>query len=384
MDFQLGSEIAAFREEVRAFIAEWVTPEVRAQVARSGTSFDWGVHREMARRGWLRDDWPAEFGGKGADPFRVVALQEELLLAGGPTFGIFYARALANCIRVAGSPAQKADLIPRLLGGEIILCLGYSEPSCGSDVAAARTRAIRDGDGWVINGQKMWTTMAEHASHVFLLTRTNTEVPKHRGLTMFVVPINTPGIEIQAVETLGGERTNITYYSDVRVPDSARVGAVDGGWTVMINALQDERPGGGRGLADRMLLHAVEALQAQGGDRLADPAVLEKLGRIAVENEVARLIGYSAVAKFAQHSNNGVAGPMFKIFQSEAMLRNSGVLLDLIGPEALQHDGGEVSAGASLVEEAWRHSHVGTIYAGANEVQRDIIAQRGLGLPRSR
>jgi hypothetical protein len=361
-----------------------VTPELREKMLRGGTSFDWAVHRDMAERGWLRDDWPEEFGGEGRDPFRVVALQEELLLAGGPSFGIFYARALANCIRAAGSPSQKAELIPKLLGGKVIICLGYSEPSCGSDVAAARTRAVRDGDEWVINGQKMWTTLAEHASHVFLLTRTNTEVPKHRGLTMFVVPIDTPGIEIQEVATLGGERSNITYYSDVRVPDSARVGEVDGGWTVMINALRDERPGGGRGLNDRMLLNAVEALAASEGDRLNDPAVLEKLGRIAVENEVARLIGYSAVARFAQQCHDSVAGPMYKLFSSEMMLRNAGVLLDLLGPEALLHDGTEVGEGAGVVEEAWRHSHVGTIYAGSSEVQRDIIAQRGLGLPRSR
>lgn len=384
MDFQLGPDIAAFREEVRAFIAEVVTPELRERILRSGTSFDWDVHRQMAERGWLRDDWPAEYGGAGRSPFRVLALQEELELAGGPTFGIFYARALANCIRVAGSPAQKADLIPKLLGGKIILCLGYSEPSCGSDVAAARTRAVRDGDGWVINGQKMWTTMAEHASHVFLLTRTNTEVAKHRGLTMFVVPIETPGIEIHEVKTLGGERTNITYYSDVRVPDSARVGEVDGGWTVMINALRDERPGGGRGHSDRMLLNAVRALAEREGGRITDPGSLEKLGRIAVQNEVARLIGYNAVARFAQQRHDGVAGPMFKLFSSENMLRNSGILLDLLGPEALLHDGSEVCEGAGAIEEAWRHSHVGTIYAGSSEVQRDIIAQRGLDLPRSR
>jgi alkylation response protein AidB-like acyl-CoA dehydrogenase len=384
MDFQLSPDITAFREEVRAFIAEMVTSEVRERISRGGTSFDWVVHRKMAERGWLKDDWPLEYGGAERDPFRIVALQEELELCGGPSFGLFYARALANCIRAAGSPAQKADLIPKLLGGEIIICLGYSEPSCGSDVAATRTRAVRDGDHWVINGQKMWTTMAEQASHVFLLTRTNTEVPKHRGLTMFVVSIDTPGIEIHEVKTLGGERTNITYYSDVRVPDSARVGDVDGGWTVMINALRDERPGGGRGLNDRMLLNAVETLAARDDDRLADPAVLERLGRIAVENEVARLIGYSAVARFSKHEPDVIAGPMFKLFSSEIMLRNAGILLDLLGPKTLLHEGMETGDGTGLIEEAWRHSHVGTIYAGTSEVQRDIIAQRGLNLPRQR
>lgn len=384
MDFQLGPDIAAFRKEVRAFIADVVTPELRAKILRSGTSFDWDVHRQMAERGWLRDDWPPEYGGAGRNPFRVLALQEELELAGGPTFGIWYARALANCIRVAGSPDQKADLIPKLLGGEMIICLGYSEPSCGSDVAAARTRAVRDGDGWIINGQKMWTTLAEHASHVLLLTRTNTEVAKHRGLTMFVVPIDIQGVEIHEVKTLGGERTNITYYSDVRVPDSARLGEVDGGWTVMINALRDERPGGGRGHGDRMLLNAIRALAQREGGRIADPSLLEKLGRIAVQNEVARLIGYSAVARFEEQRYDSVAGPMFKLFSSENMLRNSGVLLDLLGPEASLHDVNEVCDGAGSIEEAWRHSHVGTIYAGSSEVQRDIIAQRGLNLPRSR
>lgn len=181
MDFRLSDDLKAFRAEVRAVLKDCMTPEAMDRAHATGTWLDWDLHAEFARRGWIGDDWPVELGGAGNDPLRMVAMREEIDLSGAPALGWIYARMIANCIRHSGTADQKATIIPQLLSGQRIICLGYTEPGCGSDVAAVTTRAQRDGDGWVINGQKIFTTVAEVASDVFLLTRTNPGVAKHKG-----------------------------------------------------------------------------------------------------------------------------------------------------------------------------------------------------------
>jgi len=252
-------------------------------------------------------------------------------------------------------------------------------------VAAATTRArqVEGGDEWVIDGQKMFTTVAEVASYVFLLTRTDPSVAKHKGLTLFLVPMDAPGVEVREVKTLG-ERTNVTFYTNVRVPDSARVGEVNGGWRVMLAALAEERPGGGRDHKDKLLLAALESVRAPGG-ALPDDAVLrEALARCAVENEVSALMGYRAMWLFGQGRDAGVEGSMFKLFWSESLIRSSSVLLDAIGPLGLLALGEKGSLAEGEVERLYRHSQVTTISAGSSEIQRGIIAERRLGLPRTR
>ena len=198
---------------------------------------------------------------------------------------------VANIIRHVGNESQKQEILPRALSGEILIVLGFTEPESGSDVAAAQTRAVRDGDEWVINGQKMFTTNAEEADYVFLLTRTNPDVPKHKGLTTFLVPLRQPGVEIQPVYTVSGERTNLTFYTDVHVDDSLRIGEVDGGWDVMTVSLTFERSGPQGGHSVR-LLRAMESWAASSADgegrpRSEDPDVQARLGRAAAETEVA-------------------------------------------------------------------------------------------------
>ena len=185
-------------------------------------------------------------------------MRDELRLAGVPTDGLGQSVIVGRTIRAVGSEEQKQTFLPPFLAGEIIFALGYTEPDSGSDVAAAKTRAVRDGDDWIIDGQKMFTTLAHEAAYVFLLARTNPDVPKHRGLTMFLVPLDAPGVEIHPVHTMGGERTNVTFYTDVRVPDAFRVGEVDGGWDVMTVALTFERGGFGLSEADRVWQQTVD------------------------------------------------------------------------------------------------------------------------------
>jgi alkylation response protein AidB-like acyl-CoA dehydrogenase len=292
---------------------------------------------------------------------------------------------IATILRYCASQELRDEVLPGVLKGGILMCLGYSEPDSGSDVAAAKTRATREGADWVINGQKMWTSLAQISDYVILLTRTNPDVPKHQGLTMFLVPMRTAGIEIKPVETLSGQRTNMTFYTDVRVPDHYRVGEVDGGWGVMQTALIHERAGKGRGLADLLLAETVEWARTPGHTGRApmdDPVVRVELARVAVRNEVAKLLGYKAAWAAANAAITGPIGSMGKLFASESYVRAAADLLDLLGPEGLL-SGAAAPAGGGI-EYAHRKAAVTTIYQGTSEIQRSILAERGLGLPRSR
>ncbi len=267
MDFRLGERSDAFRQEARAFLDEAFTDEVQDRIHQTGVHHNWDFHRALVERGWLAPGWPEEFGGQGRDPLEVLAFAEELQRAGAPTYGVGTTTMVCNIIRHIGTEEQKRLILPPALRGEIIIVLGFTEPESGSDVAAAQTRAVRDGEQWVVNGQKMFTTNAQEADYAFMLTRTNPDVPKHKGLTTFLVPLRQPGVEIQPVYTLSGERTNLTFYADVRVDDSLRIGEVDGGWDVMTVGLTFERVGAQGGHSVR-LLDAMEewAATSEGDD----------------------------------------------------------------------------------------------------------------------
>jgi alkylation response protein AidB-like acyl-CoA dehydrogenase len=255
-------------------------------------------------------------------------------------------------------------------------------------VAAVQTRAVRDGDQWVIDGQKMFTTMAHEAEYVFLLTRTNPDVAKHKGLTMFVVPMGTPGIEVTPVETLGGERTNITFYTDVRVPDACRVGEVDDGWSVMHAALVYERNSANWGepahLVATAAAWATRAPEGGGARPLDDPGVQERLARWDTLLEVGRLLLYRSAWMAAGGALPHVEGSMAKLLLTETFVAASSDVLDMLGAKGILPRAGATTVDAGLLEHAFRHAMVTTIYGGSSEVQREIIAQRGLGLPRAR
>jgi alkylation response protein AidB-like acyl-CoA dehydrogenase len=385
-EFRLTEAEEGFRREVRAFLVEHVTDEVIERAHATGTIHDWGLHKAMAAQGWVSAAWPVDVGGQGRSPLEVNALSEEMYLSGAPVDGIGVAALVAHTLLLEGTDWQKRTVIPKILSGDKIACLGYSEPDAGSDVAACATKAERDGDQWIINGQKMFTTLAHEAGYVFLLTRTNTEVPKHKGLTMFVVPMDLPGIEITPVHTMGGERTNITFYSDLRVDDRYRVGEVDGGWAVMMTALVFERNGSWYGELVRLLDHAAHwAASATGDDgrpRIADPLVRERLARAAIGNEVANLLGWRAAWLQSIGRLPSVEGSMAKLWVTEHYQRAASDLLDLLGAEGLRQHGESGAPAGGWIEQVYRHCQVTTIYGGTSEIQRNIIAQRGLGLPR--
>jgi alkylation response protein AidB-like acyl-CoA dehydrogenase len=387
MDFDLGERSDAFRAEVHEFVDAHFRPEAIEETHDTGTEHNWDFYRALGAQGWIAASWPSEYGGQDRDPFEMTALRDELRMAQVPMDGMGNSLIVARTLRHLGTEEQKQTFLRPMLNGEIIFSLGYSEPDSGSDVAAAKTTAVRDGDEWVINGQKMFTTLAHEASYVFLLARTNPDVPKHKGLTMFIVPMDADGVTIHPIETMGGVRTNVTYYDDVRVPDRFRVGDVEGGWDVMTVALTFERGGFGLSDADRVWQQTVtwaQRTERHGRPAIEDADIRERLALMRINNEVAKLLAYRTSWAAAQGKLPGVEGSMHKLWYAESQAHDSAELIDMLGPEGMLAHGDQDAPVDGWVETFFRHAPVTSIYGGTSEIQRSIIAERGLGLPRTR
>ena len=387
MNFDPDEDGEALRHEVSEFLAEVLTPELKERLRSTGTHHDIDYQHALAERGWMAPGWPIELGGQGRDPMAILAFNEEFEIAGAPMYGPQTTLIAANVIAQFGTDEQKADIIGRSLRGAVTFVLGFTEPGCGSDVANAQTRAERDGDEWVINGAKMFTTNAHVGDYVLFLARTDPDKPKHKGLTVFIVPLDSPGIEIQPVYTVSGERTNITFYTDVRIPDSLRIGEVNDGWRVMTVGLAVERSGAFGGESVRLLARMerwAEQNDSNGVPPADDPDVRERLGRAAAENEVIQLLSWRNAWLHAQDRIPGVEGSMAKLFSSEAITRQSADFVDLMGPDGIRRQGDPEAPAEGEAEWAFRYALGTTTYGGTSEIQRGIIAEHGLGLPRSR
>jgi alkylation response protein AidB-like acyl-CoA dehydrogenase len=387
MEFEPEDHYAAHRAAAKAWVAAHTEPGWLEEQELTGNYQTPELHRRLARDGLLGAAWPAEFGGTDADPDFARAIFQEVLGLGLHLDGWFSTQMVLNTVLHVGTDEQKRDMLSAGARGEMVIALGYTEPSCGSDVAAAKTRAVRDGDEWVINGSKMFTSTAQEASHVFLLTRTNVDVPKHRGLTLFMVPLDSPGVEIRPVHTIGGQRTNATFYSDVRIPDRLRIGPVDGGWGVMRTALIYERglssPSAGPTWADRGADWARSVSRDDGSPVIDDPVVRERLARIAIETEMTRLLAVRNAWVVETGGMPALEGTVHKLFSTETGQQHLASLLDLIGEEAVIQDP-MADSFPQAVESAFRKAVFTTIAGGSSEVQREIIAERALGLPKNR
>jgi alkylation response protein AidB-like acyl-CoA dehydrogenase len=274
-------------------------------------------------------------------------------------------------------------VLAKVARGEALCSLGYSEPSAGSDVFAARTRATREGDFWRIDGQKMFTSGSNFTDFVLLLTRTDPEAPKHQGLTMFIVPLKAKGVDIKPVFTFQDERTNISYYDGVKIPDSYRLGEVNKGVKVMSASLELEH-GGGFAPVQRRMVRAAEQCSRElhrDGEALIEKASVQvRLARASAHTLLAELISLRALWAGVNKKPNLAYGPMAKLFSSEKFLKDSSDLLDLTAPDSLA--GREGPAG--FLNQCYRHAQGTTIYGGTSEIHRSLIAERALGMPRSR
>lgn len=384
LDFDLGEEARTMAEELNDFFNEILTPELRAKAHYSFDGFDRGVHKKLAERGFVFPAWPKEYGGRAAEPYIMNALRAVWEQQGWTSHPVGTTDLVGTMIRKAGNDTLKAEVLPKIISGDAICSLGYSEPGCGSDVFAAKTKATQLPDGsWRIDGAKMWTSGANIAQYVLMLTRTNPDVPKHKGLTMFIVPLDTPGIEIHPVHTFQDERTNATFYDNVIVKDSYRLGPVDGGVKVMAAALELEH-GGGFGKSQRAMTWAAEELcrEVKKGGRplIEDADVQKRLARTWAHYFISEVLANRALWVGVNKLPNLAFGPMVKMFSSEKFQSDSRDLLHLAAPHSLSKREGP----AGELNLAYRHAHGTTIYGGTSEVHRSMIAERALGLPRTR
>jgi 3-oxocholest-4-en-26-oyl-CoA dehydrogenase alpha subunit len=377
MDFSpvaLSEEDQAFQDNLRAFLGTIVTDEVIAHDRKTGDNFDEGMHCALADAGYLSDYYEAEADG-GFNALRMRIFELEIGRAHAPWFHSGTTRMVAQTLQQFATPELVADVMPGVLAGRTRLCLGYTEPDGGSDVATCKTRAVRDGEGWIINGSKMFTSNAHNAQYVFLITNTDPDAPKHQSLTMFLVPLDLPGIEIQGIRTVDGDRTNITFYSDVRIDDRYRVGEVNGGWVVLRGALNAEHGTVERddqGLQKIAAMSEHLALLARAVDGIAavvadgDESVQYRLGRSIARMEAAlstpEMFGRVAIA--------------------QTMRDVTPDLMDLLGAAAALPVGtvGAVDDGGA--EYLFRLAGPTGIYGGTLEVFRNMIAQHALGLGR--
>ena len=378
MDFsrvELSEEDRQFQGELRAFLKTLVTQEVIERDRQTGENFDEGVHLALGEAGYLAADFRDEAEG-GFSRLRRRIWNLEVGRAHTPWFHWGTTAMVARAVEQFGSAELKAEVMPKVLSGHFRLCLGYTEPEGGSDVATCKTRAVRDADGssWVINGSKMFTSNAQNAQYVYLITNTAPDAPKHQSLTMFLVPMDAPGVEIQPIRTVDGDRTNITYYSDVRVDDKYRLGEVNSGWAVLRDALNDEHGTVERGadglqkvaaMAEHLVLlaEAVDKVAALGAD---DDSVKYRLGRSVARMEAAM----STPDMFGRVAN------------AQTMRDVSLDLMDIQGAVATLPVDAHGAAAEGGAEYVFRLAGPTGIYGGTLEVFRNMIAQHALGLGR--
>jgi len=385
--FGLGEKAEAFRAEVKRFFAAHpASDEIRAN-QHNFDGHDPEFHRALAQAGLLFASWPEEYGGQNRDPYESLALSEEMDRAGRTTYTVGTTKLVAETLMEFASDELKSEVLPRFAAGEAICSLGYTEPASGSDVAAAQTRAVRDGDDWVINGQKMFTSGANISDYVFLLTRTDPDARKHQGLTMFLVPLDTPGIEIQPIYTLSGERTNATYYSDVRIPDRFRIGEANSGWSVLGHALQAEHGMAGGTEFEDLIADAVDwARNAErgGAPAIDDVRVREGLGEAWAIGEVAGCLAARGFWCSVTGQPDRAEGPTAMVFKKDSLVEVASLLMDLTAPDSVLSRGAERSIHDGALEFGYRLGTALAIYGGTSEILRSIVAQVGLGMPRSR
>ena len=384
MDFSWDPAAEDMRRDVRAFLAEHLTPGLEEHLYETGVSHDDEFVRALGARNWLAPEWPRDgFDVLGHEEVHV--LTQEMTRADAPIVASSTSMMIARVIRSVGSDRLVSEILPGVVRGEITIALGMTEPEAGSDVAAVQTRARSVDGGWVIDGQKMFTTNGHITDYVFLLVRTDPESTRHRGLTTFLLPMDLDGIESQAVYTLSGERTNITYYSDVVVEDRWRISEVGQGWHTLMLALQDEHSAPFSPHLAR-LLEATERWATtptpHGPAPIEREDVRGRLVQAATDLEVAELLEARASWMEATGDVPVAEGPMSKLFSTEAVVRGAEALSGMVGPDALRSRSDPTALVGGHIEHNLRFSLGTTIYAGTSEVQRNIIAQQRCGLPR--
>ena len=383
VDFKLTPAHEAFREEIRGFLRSEL-PAERRSVREDGwvVGFSRSFSEKLGKRGWLGLTWPREYGGQARSVLERLILTEELLRAGAPVAAHWLGdRQVGPSILRFGTAEQRREILPRITSGAIVFCVGLSEPNAGSDAAAVTTQAVEDGDGFVIRGQKIWTSFAHQADYCYLVARTDASGPKHKGISEFIVPMATPGITVRPLLDMTGEHHfNEVFFEDVRVPRAALIGQKDRGWYQIAVQLDYERGGIERVLSNWPLLE--DALGAlRGSAALRDPVMRDRLAGLRVDLEIARLMVYR-IAWLADHGRvPNVEAAVAKSFGTELEQRIAETVAGLYQMSALGVAGTAHAALGGRVARALLYAPAYTIQGGTSNILRNIIAHRGLGLP---
>jgi alkylation response protein AidB-like acyl-CoA dehydrogenase len=382
-------EQEALRRELRDYYSKLLTPEVEAELAHSsgvGPAVR-RVVRQMGSDGWLGIGWPKEYGGQGRSAIEQFVFFDESMRAGAPV-PMLTINTVGPTIMNFGTPEQREFFLPKILAGEIHFCIGYSEPGAGTDLANLKTRAVRDGDEYVINGQKIFTSLAGGADYVWLATRTNPEVKKHKGISMFVVPMDTPGISVVPMHLMSEHNINQTFYEDVRVPATNLVGGENNGWSLITNQLNHERvtlcsPG----IIERALTDVrawAQQTKLADGRRVIDQEWVQvHLARVHARLEFLRLINWKVAWSATEGRLEVADASSIKVFGTEFYLEAFRLLLEVIGEVGYLREGSPESVLKSRLERNYRSLLILTFGGGTNEIQRDLIAMFGLGMPRA-
>ncbi|MFS3129505.1 acyl-CoA dehydrogenase family protein [Nocardioides sp. Bht2] len=388
MHIALTREQEALRADLQHYFAELITPERRAALASATGEFGEAttykeVIRQLGTDGWLGIGWPEEFGGQNRSMTEQLIFGDVAAIAGVP-IPYLTINTVGPTIMRYGTDAQKEYFLPRILAGDLHFSIGYSEPGSGTDLASLKTRAIREGDEWVINGQKMWTSLIQYADWIWMACRTDADLPRHKGLSMILVPADSDGVSFTPVHTVAGVHTSATYYENVRVPAENLVGELNGGWSLMTNQLNHERVAL---TSAASLVHSVElvtdwAKQTKNpdGSRVIDAEWVQiLLGRAHARVNAQTLMNYKLASEIDTLSPADASAT--KVYGSELATEVYRTLMEIVGPHGgLTSDSpGAVLAGR--LERYFRSSLVMTFGGGTNEIQRDIIGYVGLGLP---
>ncbi len=393
MKVEFSAPQVHLREQLRAYFADLMTPELVAECARDVGEGGGPLWREALRRmgrdGWIGIGWPEHLGGKGMTPIEQFIFIEEVARAGYP-FPFLTTESVGPQLAEYGNEWQRGELVPGILAGELLVCIGYSEPGAGTDLAALKTRAEKDGDEWVINGQKMWTSLAHFSDYTWLAVRTDPDAAKkHRGISLFLVPNDDPGWSCTPVVTLGGVRTNATFYDNIRVPERNLVGELHGGWKLITGQLNRERLGlvnvGPTAELFNQVVDWARITELGGGGRVIDqPWVQLNLARVRAGIEALKLVCYKQAWAMTEGQLEMADASAAKVYGSEFFIEAYRALGEVLGQASLVKAGsatGQVLQGK--LERLYRTASIVTFGGGTNEIQRDIISAAGLWMPRA-
>ncbi|MGW4522671.1 acyl-CoA dehydrogenase family protein [Amycolatopsis sp. NPDC004378] len=380
-------EQRALAEELRAYFAELMTPERRDSLRAGGGEYGDGlaykeIVRQLGKDGWLALGWPKEYGGQGRPMLDQLIFTDEAAVAGVPV-PFLTVNTVGPTIMRYGTDEQKAFYLPKIAAGELHFSIGYSEPEAGTDLASLRTRAVRDGDEYVVTGQKMWTSLIEYADYVWLAVRTDPDAKKHRGLSMLIVPTSSPGFSWTKVHTVAGAGTSATYYDEVRVPVSARVAEENAGWPLITNQLNHERVALTSAAPVRKALADVLAWAKETG-AIDQEWVRLHLARVHAGAEYLKLRNWRIAWAAAASELGPAEASATKVYGTEFAIEAYRLLMEVLGAAAVVRDGSPGALLAGRIERLHRSALILTFGGGTNEIQRDMIAATALGLPVTR